>query len=58
MKRNYIVAFQGGVFIHEIHAGGAAEKTGALHHGDLVTKVMIVMKKKEGLIVDADFVCR
>merc|ERR1719397_998325 len=29
----------GGVFIHEIHAGGAAEKTGALHHGDLVTKV-------------------
>merc|ERR1719234_332141 len=29
----------GGVFIHEIHAGGAAEKAGALHHGDLVTKV-------------------
>merc|ERR550519_1615094 len=29
----------GGVFIHEIHAGGAAEKTGALHRGDLVTKV-------------------
>ena len=34
-----ILLFQGGVFIHEIHAGGAAEKTGMLHHGDLVTKV-------------------
>ena len=46
MKCNDNDAFQGGVFIHEIHAGGAAEKTGALHHGDLVTKVMIGMKNK------------
>jgi C-terminal processing protease CtpA/Prc len=30
---------QGGIFIHEIHAGGAAEKAGQLHQGDLVTKV-------------------
>ena len=50
------VAFQGGVFIHEIHAGGAAEKAGALHHGDLVTKVMVVMRKREGVVVDAGFV--
>ena len=35
--------FQGGVFIHEIHAGGVAEKTGVLHQGDLVTKVTMVM---------------
>ena len=34
-----MLLLQGGVFIHEIHAGGAAEKSGALHHGDLVTKV-------------------
>jgi len=38
-KSNDNVDIQGGVFIHEIHAGGAAEKSGALHHGDLVTKV-------------------
>ena len=38
------VAVQGGVFIHEIHAGGAAEKTDALHHGDLVTKVERITK--------------
>ena len=31
--------FQVGVFIHEIHAGGAAEKLSLLHQGDLVTKV-------------------
>ena len=35
--------FQGGVFIHEIRAGGVAEKTGVLHQGDLVTKVTMVM---------------
>ena len=51
-----MVTVQGGVFIHEIHAGGAAEKAGALHHGDLVTKVMIVMREKGGPVVDAGFV--
>lgn len=29
----------GGIFIHEIHADGPAEKTGQLHQGDLVLKV-------------------
>ena len=38
-----MAGFQGGVFIHEIHAGGVAEKTGVLHQGDLVTKVTMVM---------------
>ena len=38
-----MAVFQGGVFIHEIHAGGVAEKTGVLHQGDLVTKVTIVI---------------
>ena len=34
-----MLIIQVGVFIHEIHAGGAAEKLGLLHQGDLVTKV-------------------
>ena len=38
-----MAGFQGGVFIHEIHAGGVAEKTGVLHQGDLVTKVTMVI---------------
>ena len=40
-----ILTFQVGVFIHEIHAGGAAEKLGLLHQGDLVTKVNNVDSK-------------
>ena len=45
-----MAGFQGGVFIHEIHAGGVAEMTGVLHQGDLVTRVtmaMVIMCKED-----------